>query len=150
LFFDISMNEIVSAIENYKPANNRSQVSGTRENVLICDSYNANPSSMKAALDSFSDVIADNKMIILGDMLELGIKSEEEHNNLLSALGNSRFDKVLLVGPAFLKAAASSGFRTFKDVDELIVYLKKEQYTGYTIFIKGSRGIGLEKVYDLL
>lgn len=150
LFFNVEMNDIVSAIENYQPANNRSQVNNTKDNTLICDSYNANPTSMKAALESFSEIAADGKMIILGDMLELGDKSEIEHSKLLDFLKNIKADKVFLVGPVFQKVSSKSGYKSFYDVEKMKAYLKKEPLTGYTILIKGSRGIGLEKIYDLL
>ncbi len=150
LFFSVEMHDIVSAIENYQPANNRSQINNTKDNTLICDSYNANPTSMKAALESFSEIMADNKMIILGDMLELGDKSEIEHSKLLNLLRNNKADKVFLVGPVFQKVSSKSGYKSFYDVEKLKAFLKKEPLTGYTILIKGSRGVGLEKIYDLL
>ncbi len=150
LFFNVEMIDIVRAIEDYKPANNRSQVNNTRENTLICDSYNANPTSMMAALESFSGIITGRKMIILGDMLELGEKSEDEHSKLLNVLKKNKIDEVLLVGPIFQKVSSKSGYSSFNDVEKLKAYLKKEPVAGFTILIKGSRGIGLEKIYDLL
>ncbi len=150
LFFEVPMNDIVKAIESYIPDNNRSQVNKTRVNTLICDSYNANPSSMNAALESFSALVAERKMIILGDMLELGDKAEEEHSKLLTTLERCRADSILLVGPIFRKVAEKAGYISFSDVDMLKEYLKEEQFTGYTVFIKGSRGIGLENIYDLI
>jgi len=150
LFFEVPPDDICRAIENYKPDNNRSQVNRSGTNTLICDSYNANPSSMSAALESFSSIAADRKMIILGDMLELGEKAEEEHNKLLAELEKYRADSILLVGPVFRKVAGKAGYKSFSDVELLKEYLKKEQFTGYTVFIKGSRGIGLEKIYDLI
>ncbi|HKK42348.1 MAG TPA: cyanophycin synthetase, partial [Bacteroidales bacterium] len=148
--FEVPPDDICRAIENYKPDNNRSQVNRSGTNTLICDSYNANPSSMSAALESFSSIAADRKMIILGDMLELGEKAEEEHNKLLAELEKYRADSILLVGPVFRKVAGKAGYKSFSDVELLKEYLKKEQFTGYTVFIKGSRGIGLEKIYDLI
>ena len=83
LFFDVEMKDIVDAVENYQPANNRSQIKITKNNTLICDSYNANPTSMHSALESFAGIKADQKLVILGDMLELGEKSEEEHIKII-------------------------------------------------------------------
>ena len=96
---DVEMKDIVDAVENYQPANNRSQIKMTKNNTLICDSYNANPTSMYLALESFAGIQADRKLVILGDMLELGEKSEEEHIKLLNALQSNKVEKVLLVGP---------------------------------------------------
>ena len=150
LFFGAEMEDIVDAVEKYQPANNRSQIKITTNNTLICDSYNANPTSMNVALESFSGIQTDNKILILGDMLELGEKSEEEHIKLLEAIQSHMFVKVFLVGPVFKKISANSGFKAFYSVDELKDFLKHTPVKGNTILIKGSRGIGLEKVYDLL
>jgi len=150
LFFGAEMEDIVDAVEKYQPANNRSQIKITTNNTLICDSYNANPTSMNVALESFSGIQTDNKILILGDMLELGEKSEEEHIKLLEAIQSHMFVKVFLVGHVFKKISANSGFKAFYSVDELKDFLKHTPVKGNTILIKGSRGIGLEKVYDLL
>jgi len=150
LFFGVEMKEIVDAVENYQPANNRSQIRITKDNTLICDSYNANPTSMFLALESFSGIQVDRKLVILGDMLELGERSEEEHIKLLNALQSHKVEKALLVGPVFQKVSTKSGFKSFSDVNKLIDFLKREPVKGNTIFIKGSRGLGLEKIYDLL
>lgn len=150
LFFDVEMTDIVDAVENYRPANNRSQIKITKNNTLICDSYNANPTSMHLVLESFIGIKADRKLLILGDMRELGEKSEEEHVRLLNKLLSHRVEKAFLVGPVFQKISSESGFKSFSDVNKLIDFLKMEPVTGNTILIKGSRGIRLEKVYDLL
>jgi len=150
LFLGVEMDAIVEAVTNYKPANNRSQIKITKNNTLICDSYNANPTSMLLALDSFSAIQAEHKLAIMGDMLELGEKSEEEHTNLLNSISTHQIEKALLVGPVFQKACLKCGFKSFPDVNKLIDFLKKEPLTGYTILVKGSRRIGLEKIYDLL
>ncbi|HEX7494077.1 MAG TPA: UDP-N-acetylmuramoyl-tripeptide--D-alanyl-D-alanine ligase [Bacteroidales bacterium] len=150
LFLGVEMEDIVEAVENYKPANNRSQIKITSNNTLICDSYNANPTSMNSALESFSGIQNEDKILILGDMLELGEKSEEEHIKLLEAIQSHIFKKVFLVGPVFKKISATSGFKAFYSVDELIDFLKHTPVKGNSILIKGSRGIGLEKAYDKL
>jgi UDP-N-acetylmuramoyl-tripeptide--D-alanyl-D-alanine ligase len=150
LFLGVEMKDIVDAVENYKPANNRSQIKITKNNTLICDSYNANPTSMHLALESFTGILADRKLVILGDMLELGEKSEEEHIKLFNDLQSHKIEKVLLVGPVFQKVFSKSGFKIFSDVNKLIDFLKSEPVKGNTILIKGSRGIGLEKIYNLL
>ncbi len=150
LFLGVEMKDIIEAIEQYTPANNRSQVKKTKFNTLICDSYNANPTSMRLAIDSFSAIKADRKIIIIGDMLELGEKSEEEHLKVLKMLQSDIAEKVLLVGPVFYKMSAKSGFKAFDKIDKLMEFIRGVPLTGNTILIKGSRGMGLEKIYDLL
>jgi UDP-N-acetylmuramoyl-tripeptide--D-alanyl-D-alanine ligase len=150
LFLDVEMKDIVDAVEKYQPANNRSQIKITKNNTLICDSYNANPTSMYLALDSFSAIKADHKILIVGDMLELGEKSEEEHIKVLKVLQSDIAEKVLLVGDIFHKISSKSGFKAFRNVDKLKEFLKEEPLKGNTILIKGSRGMRLEKIYDLL
>lgn len=150
LFLGVEMKDIIEAIEQYEPANNRSQVKRTKFNTIICDSYNANPTSMRSAIDSFAAIKADHKVVILGDMLELGDKSEEEHYKVLKMLQSENNEIVLLVGPVFYKISAKSGLKAFERTDELTEFIKSEPLTGNTILIKGSRGMGLEKIYDLL
>jgi len=150
LFFGVDIKDILEAVENYIPANNRSQVKVTKNNTLICDSYNANPTSMNAAIDAFSKLEAEHKVIILGDMLELGDKSEDEHSKVLDLLESVNPEKAFLVGPLFQKVSPEAGFSVFKNADSLADYLKKEPLKGKIILIKGSRGMKLEKVYELL
>jgi len=150
LFLGVEMKDMIEAIERYTPANNRSQVKRTKFNTLICDSYNANPTSMRLAIDSFSAIKADHKIIIIGDMLELGEKSQEEHLKVLKMLQSDIAEKVLLLGPVFYKISAKSGFKAFDKIDKLMEFIRGVPITGNTILIKGSRGMGLEKIYDLL
>lgn len=150
LFLGVEMETIANAVANYAPANNRSQIKTTAKNTLICDSYNANPTSMHLALDSFSAIHADHKLVILGDMLELGEKSEEEHLNLIYSLSSHQIENAILVGPVFQKVCLKCGFKSFHDVNKLMDFLKKEPLKDNLILVKGSRGTGLEKIYDLL
>jgi UDP-N-acetylmuramoyl-tripeptide--D-alanyl-D-alanine ligase len=150
LFLGVEMKDIVDAVGKYQPADNRSQIKITKNNTLICDAYNANPTSMYLAMEAFAAISADRKIIILGDMLELGGKSDEEHIKVLKALQSQIAEKILLVGPVFQKISLKSGFKAFDNVDKLIEFLKTEPLKGNTILIKGSRGIRLEKIYDLL
>src|SRR5450759_339102 len=150
LFLGVEIEDIIDAVEKYQPANNRSQIKATKNNTLICDSYNANPTSMFVALESFSAIKADPKVVILGDMLELGDKSEEEHSKVLKVLQSHFAETVLLVGPVFQKLSSKFGFKAFDHVDKLIEFLKVESLSGKTILIKGSRGIRLEKIYEFL
>jgi UDP-N-acetylmuramoyl-tripeptide--D-alanyl-D-alanine ligase len=150
LFLGVDLMDIIAAVEKYQPANNRSQIKKTKNNTLICDSYNANPTSMNLALDSFAGIRNNHKAVILGDMLELGDKSEEEHLKVLKVLESYTAEKIFLVGPVFYKLSVKSGFKAFENADILMEFLKKESLKGNTILIKGSRGIRLEKIYTLL
>jgi len=150
LFLGVEIGEIAEAIGKYQPGNNRSQVKTTQNNTLVCDSYNANPTSMMAALKSFFELKTSRKVLILGDMLELGDKSEEEHTKLLEAIRPLNPEKVLLVGTTFKKVSDGSDIRSFDNVGKLRDYLKAEPIKGTFILIKGSRGMTLEKAYDLL
>jgi UDP-N-acetylmuramoyl-tripeptide--D-alanyl-D-alanine ligase len=105
---------------------------------------------MFSALESFNMIPSDKKLVILGDMLELGQKAEEEHIKILDELQTHKIEKAFLVGPVFQKVSSKYGFKSFNDVNRLMDFLKSEPLKGNTILIKGSRGIGLEKIYDLL
>ena len=105
---------------------------------------------MHSAMKSFTEIKADRKLIILGDMLELGEKSEDEHIKVIDELHSKKIENVLLVGPLFQRTSSKSGFKSFYDVNKLMEYLKKEPVKGYTILVKASRGIGLERIYNLL
>lgn len=150
LFLGAEMSDIVRAIEKYVPGNNRSQVKVTADNTLICDSYNANPDSMRKAIESFAEIKAGRKLIILGDMLELGDKSKEEHLNVLKTLNTYCIDEVLLVGRLFDSLSSGFGYKSFKNTDILKDYLTSHPFKGYHILVKGSNGIMLDKIYDLL
>ncbi len=150
LFFRVDMAGILCAIEEYRPGNNRSQVNRTSRNTLICDSYNANPVSMMAALRSFSEIRGGNKLLILGDMLELGDQTDEEHLRILKEVETLGINEVILVGQRFSRLADQEKYRTFMNVEELRHFLEQEAVEGKTILIKGSRGITLEKIYDIL
>lgn len=150
LFFGLELKEIAAAIAEYHPGNNRSQIVRTGKNILICDSYNANPTSMSLAIKSFSALKKEKKLCILGDMLELGDQSTEEHNKTVKLLKRSNIDKVYLTGSEFFKTPADKKITVFPDVERLMIHLKAEPVTGYHILIKGSRGLALERIYELL
>jgi UDP-N-acetylmuramoyl-tripeptide--D-alanyl-D-alanine ligase len=105
---------------------------------------------MAAAINSFFELKTSKKILILGDMLELGDKSEEEHLKLLETLKSLKPEKVFLVGSTFQKISAGTDIKSFHDVEKLREYLKTEPLKGSLILIKGSRGMTLEKIYDLL
>jgi UDP-N-acetylmuramoyl-tripeptide--D-alanyl-D-alanine ligase len=150
LFLDSDMESIVEAISSYVPGNNRSQIKVTPINTIICDSYNANPESMRKSIESFGELKADKKLIVLGDMLELGDKSQDEHMSLLKTLNNQGIDKVVLVGPVFKSLCTGFGYRAFRSSEEFCDYLRTKPIKGHHILVKGSRGMMLEKIYDLL
>ena len=144
-YFSISTNNIKQSIENYIPTNNRSQIIETKNNTLILDAYNANPSSMKAMLLSFSEQKYSNKLCILGDMLELGKDSEKEHQEIISLCKKLKLN-CYYIGKEF-KKVNQKAFKNRKDFEE---QLEEEGISTKTILLKGSRGIGLEKLVKYL
>ena len=142
---------IKKGIEKYTPTNNRSQWHKTNSNTLVLDAYNANPSSMKAALDSFLNATKKNHVLILGDMLELGEFSLEEHQKVIDYLSIQKAECVLLIGSEFKKVQTEdSNFIKFDKTDLAIPYLQKKKFQNKTILIKGSRGIALEQLQGYL
>jgi UDP-N-acetylmuramoyl-tripeptide--D-alanyl-D-alanine ligase len=150
IFFGVPFSDIVDAISSYRPVNNRSQVVDTGRNLLICDAYNANPSSMEKAIASFAALGAAKKMFILGDMLELGSESRAGHAAVISQLKGLPNAEIALVGPLFAEAAGDISARLFRSADEMSEWLTSARPEGYTILVKGSRGMTLEKLYPLL
>jgi UDP-N-acetylmuramoyl-tripeptide--D-alanyl-D-alanine ligase len=148
-FFGISNQEIKNAIEAYKPANNRSQLIEKNGNQFIVDCYNANPSSMKLAIESFAEMPVENKIAIVGDMFELGSHSEFEHLQIAHQLNNSSFKKVIIVGNEFSKLKDKfNHFISFETTTELKQWMNEQQFTNHTFLLKASRGMALEKLLD--
>ena len=152
---NIPFDKINHALEHYKPTNNRSQLTETEHNHLIVDAYNANPTSMKAAIDNFKRMEVSPKMAILGKMGELGDVSQEEHQKIIDMLASAGFDKVWLVGEEFEKSVAqfsvlSSQFSVFHDVEEVKAAIAKEQPQHRYILIKGSNSTKLFQLPELL
>ena len=147
-FFGVEDAKINEALAGYTPQNNRSQLKKTDDNTLIIDAYNANPTSMMAALQNFRNMEVPHKMLILGDMRELGAESAAEHQKIADYLKECAFEKVWLVGDQF--AAAEHSFQTYPNVQEVIKELEADKPKGYTILIKGSNGIKLSSVVDYL
>ncbi len=150
LFHDVKINDVIDAIEEYYPSNNRSQVVKTEFNTLICDSYNANPASMANAITSFSKLSDADKVCIIGDMLELGSATEEEHHRILKHISECGLKNCYTVGPVLMALAPLYGFEAFDNSDHLAEMLAKKKLRGKTILIKGSRSIRLEKTYAVL
>ncbi len=149
IYFQVPLKEIFEAIEEYTPKNNRSQLEDTGKNLIIRDLYNANPTSMMAALETFEELEAEKKAVILGDMLELGAYADKFHREITEYLAKKNY-KVFLVGENFSKNNTNKDFLTFPDSKALAEYLKKNPLRGYLILIKGSRGIRLENVLETL
>lgn len=145
-YFGIDPTEITSAIEGYQPDNNRSQMVITTRNRLLMDAYNANPSSTRAALENFDRIVAPKKGVILGDMLELGAVSQDEHQKIVDFLGTLKLDLVYLVGPHYSACNVPSSFRDFNHSEDLASFLKNAGLSEYLFLIKGSRGMKLETI----
>ncbi|NLE34705.1 MAG: UDP-N-acetylmuramoyl-tripeptide--D-alanyl-D-alanine ligase [Bacteroidales bacterium] len=150
LYFGVTEEDIIEAISSYVPANNRSQVTETGRNIVICDAYNANPSSMGKAISSFAALKSERKMVILGDMLELGSETVPGHSAVIRQLRQMDDVKAVLIGPHFREAAAGFPAKLFGSSEAAAEWLRSENPEGYTILVKGSRGMMLEKVYPLL
>ncbi len=150
LLFDVPIGDIIDAVSEYSPANNRSQVVDTGNNIVIRDAYNANPSSMEKAITSFAAIRSEKKMVILGDMLEMGSESEAAHDSVIRQLRGLGSLRVVLVGPRFRQASGDFTTLLFGSSAEAAEWLRSEGPRGYTILVKGSRGMMLEKVYPLL
>lgn len=146
VLFEVPTEKINNGIEKYTPSNNRSQVTKTQDNTLIVDCYNANPTSMQSAIESFALIDNTNKIMILGDMLELGKESNSEHQRIID-LANEKNIHTLYVGPLFGKLTNENHFES---TALLIDHLERTKINDALILLKGSRGIGLEKVIEKL
>jgi UDP-N-acetylmuramoyl-tripeptide--D-alanyl-D-alanine ligase len=145
---NVPFEQINHALESYVPQNNRSQMTVTATNHLVVDAYNANPTSMKAAIDNFKLMEVSPKMAIIGQMGELGDVSDEEHRKVVEMLTEAHFDQVWLVGENYDKIACN--FRKFKNVEEVKEALHTSPITNYYIFIKGSNSNKLFQLPELL
>ena len=147
-FLGVNVKDIDDALAEYSPTNNRSQLKQTERNTLIVDAYNANPTSMLAALSNFEKLTGKEKALILGDMLELGAESDEEHLKIIDFVEKGRAEKVYLVGQQFKKLNRNA--QAFETVEDLIKELKNNPLVGNTVLVKGSHGVHLEKSLDYL
>jgi len=143
-YFKISTDKIKKALENYSPTNNRSQVIKTKNNTIILDAYNANPTSMIAAIDNFNSIKAIEKTVILGDMFELGTESIKEHQLIADCISKLEFDNCILVGELFY--ATNTTCLRFKTQEEAFNHLQLNKTKHNHILIKGSRGMALENL----
>jgi len=146
LYFGISPEDVNNAIANYKANNNRSQLLKTETNLLILDAYNANPVSMSAAINYFTEYQPNNPWLVLGDMFELGNTSREEHKKIIDLLKESPFENILLVGKDFFSLRSNNSFVSFPNLQDADNYLAEHPIRNAEILVKGSRGIELEKL----
>lgn len=144
--FGVDENAIVQALENYVPSNSRSQLIEKDGNRIILDAYNANPSSMKAAIENFANMPGDKKVLMLGGMMELGNESMTEHENLVNIINKNKWHKVVLVGKDY--KGLPEGFIHFKDVSAAKNWYKEQHLSGALVLLKGSRSMQMEKVLE--
>jgi UDP-N-acetylmuramoyl-tripeptide--D-alanyl-D-alanine ligase len=149
-YFEVDFKNIKKGIESYIPKNNRSQISLKNNNTIILDAYNANPTSMSLALESFKKTNYKNKMIILGDMFELGKDSNYYHQEITNSLEKINDSTIYIVGEYFCNTKHSDRIRSFSSSKELINNLSKTNVSNYSILIKGSRGMQLEKIIEFI
>ncbi|WP_316830447.1 UDP-N-acetylmuramoyl-tripeptide--D-alanyl-D-alanine ligase [Pedobacter aquatilis] len=149
-FFEMNPEEINKGLSNYQPKNNRSQLTKTENNTVICDFYNANPSSMAAALTNISVLTAEKKVAILGDMFELGPESEKQHELIAHQAIESGIDRVIFIGKYFYALKNNYDAVFFETPAEATEYLTKNKITGSLILLKGSRGMKLESLLQYL
>lgn len=147
-YFNVPMGEIKAAIESYVPENNRSQLIEKNGHRIVLDAYNANPTSMLAALENINVVKAQHKIVILGDMFELGESAADEHQHIAELVSKMPLDKVFLVGENFYGTVSNTS--KFINFEELEKHLEHIELPKSTILIKGSRGMALERVLELI
>ncbi len=150
-YFGVSIKNIKSAIESYTPENNRSQLLEVGTNKIILDAYNANPTSMLAALENFKQAEGKNKVLVLGDMFELGSEAIKEHQYIASYIEKNKIGLTYLIGGNFCKIKSNSThIHQFQSFEELKNQIKENPPVNSLILIKASRGMALERVLDLL
>ncbi len=149
-YFQVNAEQIKHAVEIYFPSNSRSEFIHKEDNTIILDAYNANPTSMIAALENFNLMQSTNKVVMLGDMLELGAYKKMEHEKIIEFLNNSNYNQVFLVGSNFYEANTRNDFLTFKSSQLLRDHLKAHPLHDALILVKGSRGTQMEHVLSAL
>lgn len=147
--FKVPLKSMKKGLEAYTPSNNRSQLVKTKNNQLILDAYNANPTSTLLAIKNFKKLESGNKLIILGDMLELGVEASEEHQTIIDELKEDDLE-LILVGPIYFNCNYPANVTAFKDTSSCHEFISKNPPRNKTILIKGSRGLKLETLTDSL
>ena len=148
LYFDVEIEDIQHAIKNYIPSNNRSQRLEINSNQIILDAYNANPSSMALAIENIASLPSKKKVLILGDMFEVGPTSQKEHQYIVDVLENMEINLALVCGENFYQTKTEKVI-AFQQFENLKIYLSKKNIKDSTILIKGSRGMQLERLLEL-
>lgn len=154
VYFKLSPEEINTGISGYQPKNNRSQITQTATNTLICDYYNANPSSMAVAIENLGKIEAKRKVLVLGDMFEMGQESAAEHEAIIKKAMETPVDERIFIGREFASQKPEVGSRKsdaifYKTTEEAIAGLKANPIRNATVLIKGSRGMALERLVEL-
>lgn len=145
-YFGVPDDKIKNALEAYIPTNSRSQIIKKESNTILLDAYNANPSSMKVAIENFAGMEGENKIVILGGMMELGNESMKEHADIIDLLSKYKWKQVVVAGKDFINLPSS--ILHFDDATEIAGWFKKQQFKNATILIKGSRSMAMEKVLE--
>ncbi len=147
-YFNVAHSDIKEALESYQPENNRSQIIKKNNHHIVLDAYNANPTSMKAALDSFAATSNKPKVVFLGDMFELGETAALEHQVIADLVNRMSLDEIFFIGENFYKV--NTPFKKFDSFDKLKIHLQDYRLKSASILIKGSRGMALERILDYL
>ena len=145
-YFKVPEKKIKEAIENYIPSNSRSQLVEKASNKIILDAYNANPSSMKLAVENFARMNGDDKVLVLGSMAELGTQSRSEHELLIDQIKKYKWTDVILVGKEF--GSIKHSFRQFDSAEEVKKWLQDQNFKNALVLVKGSRSMQMEKVVE--
>ena len=149
--FKISNENINFGVAAYSPSNNRSETITQGTNRITLDAYNANPTSMEVSIKAFALNTNKNGVVILGDMFELGAYTDEEHQKTVMLLEETNLEEILIVGEAFFKTSSrDSRIQKFKTLNDIKEYLKRKSFNNKNILLKGSRGMALEKLLELL
>lgn len=148
--FGVSKTDIIAGIEGYKPDNNRSQLIKSGSNLILLDAYNANPSSMQKAIENFVKLEHKTKVLVLGDMFEMGSKAKEEHIALLQYVSHFGLKNVFLLGDHFAEVSGQQGFKTFDSMEDLGSEIQSKSYSETAFLVKGSRGMKMERVLDYI
>lgn len=148
-YFDVELNVIKEAIEEYLPKNNRSEIIEKNDNKIILDAYNANPTSVRVALENFAKLKTNNdKIVILGDMFELGKETKKEHQEIANLASDFNFSDIYLVGSHYFEIEGGNAIK-FKTYSDLETCFSKKKLSNVTVLIKGSRGMALERILDV-
>lgn len=145
-YFDIPTDKIQTALAHYKPQNNRSEIKQIDSNLVILDAYNANPTSVKAAVSSFAKLGVNNKILFIGDMFELGKQSHQLHQDIVHYIDSLNFEKVYFVGKSFAQCESKNKAQFVESTEDAIEIFQQANFTQSTLLIKGSRAMGMERI----